>query len=49
MSGRIYDLVLSHVHQKSKVPKEVCSDDGFLDVSDEEYPLEVAAETEVER
>ena len=46
--GRIRQLVLSHVHQESKVPEEVCSDDWLLDVGDDEYPLEGAAKAEVE-
>ena len=29
--------------------EKVCSDDWLLDVCDQEYPLEVAAKTEVER
>ena len=48
VSGRVRELVLSHVHQECKVPEEVCSDDRLLDVCNKEYPLEIVTKTKVE-
>ena len=38
MGGCVRQLALTHVNQESEVPKEVCTDDGLLDISDNEYP-----------
>ena len=49
VSACVRELALSHIHKECKVAEEVCSDDWLVNVCDQEYPLEVAAKTEVER
>lgn len=38
VSGSVYKSVLSHVNENSKVSEEVCTENGFLDICNDEDP-----------
>ena len=48
VSGCVDQLALLHVDQQSKVSQEIGTEDGFVNISDDENPRQRSSEAEVE-